>query len=80
MKISELVAILNKTKDTAGDLVVRIETSTKDKVRVEQDIFDVLIGGNRVILVSKEALEADPLLDLPTMPNLSSVTIGGLPQ
>lgn len=80
MKLSELIERLTKYNRDYGTSEVYIETATSEKVRVCQHVVDILIGGDCVILVSKEALDADPLLDLPKFPNLSLVSTKGLPQ
>lgn len=66
MKISELIKSLQHCEsEQGGDFLVSIETGDKTTGRrIEQVVFDVLLS-NRVLLVSKEANELDPLNSLP---------------
>lgn len=62
MTVSELIKSLNKAFEMEGDKNVRIQT-TNGESRTEQDIFDVWIGHEGIVLVSKEAMDKDPLLN-----------------
>ncbi len=66
MKISELIKYLNEAIERDGDNEVSIEAEL-DGRRTEQRLFDVYGGSKTLLLVSKEAVEADPINALPAV-------------
>ncbi len=74
MNLQKLKQALDGIRAT-DNVEVKIEASING-VRVEQSIQDVLTGGSplRILLVSQEAIDADPLLSLPVM-NLDKAEI-----
>lgn len=66
MKASRLVEHLNNHIKDHGDSEVSLEAELNGG-RTEQKLFDVLSGNNQVLLVSKEAMDADPINQLPTI-------------
>ena len=75
MKASELIETLEWHIKEFGDHEVFLEAELEGK-RTEQALYDALSGGRKILLVSKEACDADPLNKLPQIPNLSLVTDG----
>lgn len=66
MKATELAKIIMGSVAAHGDYDVYVQAEFNG-ARSEQKAFDIWWGNNQVILVSKEAMDADPLLALPTI-------------
>lgn len=64
MKASELIEALKEGIERVGDQQIHIEAELNG-ARTEQTASDVLFGRNRILLVSKEAMDADPINALP---------------
>lgn len=67
MKASELVKTLQGTIEHAGDIDVSIEAAVPGGGRTEQRVYEVLGNKNKILILSKEAWDADPLMSLPIM-------------
>lgn len=76
MKATDVVKFLEANIKEFGDQKVHIETELNG-ARSEQAVYDVLVCGNRFLLVSAEACAADPINHLPEFPNLSAVPPNG---
>lgn len=64
MKASELIEALKRSIERFGDKDVRIQVEGAGK-RFEQCAADVHTGPFTVVVISKEAMDADPLNALP---------------
>lgn len=69
MKVSELKKYLNECDD---NLDIYLECAIAEG-RAHQKIYDLLIGSEKITIVSREAVDADPLNQLPTMSHLHLV-------
>lgn len=66
MKASELVKALQASIEQFGDVeTVHLEVEHSNGKRTAQEIADVLSNGDKIVLVSREAVNADPLMKLP---------------
>ena len=62
MTVKQLIEYLTGLLE---DMSVRIETAY-NSIRNQQDIHDILVGNEEILLVSKEAMDADPINQLPS--------------
>jgi len=63
VNLKTMKTVLERCSDV-GNLPFYIETC-HDGVRVEQAAFDVLLGKDKILIVSKEAMDAGDLSFLP---------------
>lgn len=76
MKASELIKFLGNCIERVGDQEIELQVEFTGK-RSQQKLFDIWCSDEQIVLASKEAVENDPLLSLPT---LSIVPDGGFSE